>query len=194
MAYYLGNITHLFTGYEDNSKFIIPRDTNYFSQFWPFSPLSTPLFLLNRTFKTQLLLTSKFPGLISRCNTLAEWRYFNPKKERKFNICLITTICLITWSGYIAYTFCTCSLKNYQIEDLQTDIYLFKKGTNLRATKSYFLKMLYWKKNRKQISQTTDYCISFDFYNKEKKYWWTFVTRSGVIMIMNSIYIYVWRG
>jgi serine/threonine protein kinase len=44
------------------------------------------------------------------------------------------------------------------------------KGTNLRATKSYFLKMLYWKKNRKQISQTTDYCISFDFYNKEKKY------------------------
>lgn len=31
------------------------------------------------TFNTQLLLTSKFPGLISRCNTLAEWRYFNPE-------------------------------------------------------------------------------------------------------------------
>ena len=26
----LYNIIHLFTGYEDNSKFIVPRDTNYF--------------------------------------------------------------------------------------------------------------------------------------------------------------------
>jgi len=24
------DIIHLFTGYEDNSKFIVPRDTNYF--------------------------------------------------------------------------------------------------------------------------------------------------------------------
>ena len=25
------NSIHLFTGYEDNSKFIVPRDTNYFT-------------------------------------------------------------------------------------------------------------------------------------------------------------------
>ena len=35
-----------------------------------------------QTFNTQLLLTSRFPGLMSRCNTLAECKYFNPENTQ----------------------------------------------------------------------------------------------------------------
>lgn len=40
--------------------------------------------LLNKlilTFRTQLLFTRRFPGLISLCNILAECKYFKPTKN-----------------------------------------------------------------------------------------------------------------
>ncbi len=35
------------------------------------------------TFKQQLLFTSRFPGLISRCNTRDECKYFKPEKRKR---------------------------------------------------------------------------------------------------------------
>lgn len=41
------------------------------------------------TFRTQLLLTNKFPGLISRCKILAECKYFSPEIRKQNKNCKV---------------------------------------------------------------------------------------------------------
>lgn len=41
------------------------------------------------TFRTQLLLTRRFPGLISLCNILAECKYFKPENKKAQRLVLI---------------------------------------------------------------------------------------------------------
>lgn len=48
------------------------------------------------TLRTQLLFTSKLPGLISRCNILAECKYFSPIENNKKQLLVLKLIKTIT--------------------------------------------------------------------------------------------------